>query len=60
MAIMREESIYVTVFLQSVRDPELTFFTDETWFHLSDYINAQNNRYWSSINLKTLFLSIPS
>jgi hypothetical protein len=43
-------------FLQAVYDgvldPELTFFTDEAWFHLSGYINAQNNRYWSSINPK--------
>jgi hypothetical protein len=28
-----------------VLDPKLTFFTDEAWFHLSGYINAQNNRY---------------
>jgi Asp-tRNA(Asn)/Glu-tRNA(Gln) amidotransferase B subunit len=38
-----------------VLDPKLTFFTDEAWFHLSGYINAQNNRYWSSINLKQMF-----
>jgi hypothetical protein len=46
-------------FLQAVHDgvldPKLTFFTDEAWFHLSGYINAQNNRYWSSINLKQTF-----
>jgi hypothetical protein len=32
-------------FLQAVHDgvldPKLTFFTDEAWFHLSGYINAQ-------------------
>jgi hypothetical protein len=43
-------------FLQAVHDgvldPKLTFFTNEAWFHLSEYINAQNNRYWSSINPK--------
>jgi hypothetical protein len=35
-----------------VLDPKLTFFIDEAWFHLSGYINAQNNRYWSSIHLR--------
>jgi hypothetical protein len=29
-------------------DPQLTFFSDEAWFHLQEYINTQNNRYWSS------------
>jgi hypothetical protein len=46
-------------FLQAVHggvlDPKLTFFTDEAWFHLSGYINAQNNRYWSSINPRQCF-----
>jgi hypothetical protein len=46
-------------FLQAVHDgvldPKLTFFTDEAWFHLSGYINAQNNRYWSSINPRRMF-----
>jgi hypothetical protein len=32
--------------------PELAFCTDEAWIHLSGYINAQNNQYWSSINPK--------
>jgi hypothetical protein len=32
--------------------PKFTFLTDETWFHLSVYINAQNNRYLSSIDLR--------
>jgi hypothetical protein len=31
-------------------DPKLTFFTDEAYVHLSWCINAENNRYWSSIN----------
>jgi transposase len=35
-------------FLQSVIDPQLTFFSDEAWFHLQGYINTQNNRYWNS------------
>jgi hypothetical protein len=46
-------------FLQAVHDgildPKLTCFTDEAWFHLSWYINAQINRYWSSINPKQTF-----
>jgi hypothetical protein len=29
---------------------DLTFFTDETWFHLSGYINKQNMRIWSAEN----------
>jgi hypothetical protein len=27
-------------------DRQLTFFSDETWFHLQGYINTQNNRNW--------------
>jgi hypothetical protein len=41
-------------FLQSVVegdiDPQLTFFSDEAWFHLQRYINMENNRYWRSQN----------
>jgi hypothetical protein len=41
-------------FQQSVYDgmvvPDLVFYTDEAWFHLSDYANSQNNRYWSAEN----------
>jgi hypothetical protein len=41
-------------FLQSVVEGEvdlqLTFFSDEAWFHLQKYINTQNNHYWSSQN----------
>jgi hypothetical protein len=41
-------------FLQSVFEGEiglhLTFFPDEAWFHLREYINMQNNHYWSSQN----------
>ncbi|RZC38174.1 hypothetical protein BDFB_015132, partial [Asbolus verrucosus] len=29
---------------------DLTFFTDEGWFHLSGYINKQNMRIWSAEN----------
>jgi hypothetical protein len=28
----------------------LTFFSDEAWFHLQGYINAQKNHYWSLQN----------
>ena len=31
-------------------DPNLLFFSDEAWFHLTGYINSQNNRYWSTDN----------
>jgi hypothetical protein len=31
-------------------DPQLTFFSNEEWFHLQGYINTQNNRYWSPQN----------
>jgi hypothetical protein len=43
------------VVLQAIHDggvdPKLTFFTVEAWFCLNGYINVQNNRYLSSINL---------
>jgi hypothetical protein len=29
---------------------DLTFFSDESWFHRSGYVNKQNMRIWSSIN----------
>jgi hypothetical protein len=29
---------------------DLTFFSDEAWFHLSGYVNSQNFRFWSSEN----------
>jgi hypothetical protein len=29
---------------------ERCIFTDEAWFHLSGYVNAQNTRYWSTEN----------
>lgn len=31
-------------------DPFLFFSTDEAWFHLSGYVNAQNTWHWSSEN----------
>jgi hypothetical protein len=46
---------YMTVF-----STKNTFFTDEPWCHPSGCINAQNSRYWSSINLKTHYLNAPS
>jgi hypothetical protein len=38
----------------SFLDPKLTFFIAKAWFHLSGHMNAHNNRYWSSINLKQI------
>ncbi|KAJ3663138.1 hypothetical protein Zmor_007447 [Zophobas morio] len=29
---------------------DLTFFTDEAWFHLSGYVNSQNYRTWATEN----------
>lgn len=29
---------------------DLTFFTDEAWFHLSGYVNSQNFRIWGAEN----------
>lgn len=29
---------------------DLTFFSENAWFALSGYVNAQNNRYWSQEN----------
>jgi hypothetical protein len=41
-------------FLQSVFkgeiDLQLTFFSDEPWFHLQGYLYTQNNRNWVSQN----------
>jgi hypothetical protein len=55
MAVMREH-IFVNRFLQAVYegvlDKKLTSFTNEACFHLSGRISAENNRYWSSINLR--------
>lgn len=29
---------------------DLTFYSDEAWFHLSGYVNSQNYRFWTSEN----------
>lgn len=34
----------------SVQVLDYVFYSDEAWFHLSGYVNSQNNRYWSSEN----------
>ncbi len=39
---------FVTEHGQSVFDT--VWYTDEAWFHLSGYVNSQNNRYWSGEN----------
>jgi hypothetical protein len=50
-AIMREDCIFVTDFCKQYMVvfmiKNLTFSTDEVWFHLS----AQNSMYWSNIGL---------
>jgi hypothetical protein len=28
----------------------LSFFNDESWFHLHGHVSSQNNQYWSSVN----------
>lgn len=33
---------------------DITFFTDEAWFHLSGHINSQNSRMWASNNPNVL------
>lgn len=32
---------------------DLTFYSDEAWFHLSGYVNNQNYRTWSTDNPHT-------
>jgi hypothetical protein len=32
------------------RCSDVTFYTDEAWFHLSSCVNSQNSRLWSSEN----------
>jgi hypothetical protein len=29
-------------------DPELSFYSEETWFTLSGCVNSQNSIYWST------------
>jgi hypothetical protein len=43
---------FLWVVHDDVTEPKLTFFADEAWFYLSGNTNAQNNIYWSSINLR--------
>jgi hypothetical protein len=28
------------------------FYSDKAWFAVSGYVNGQNNRYWSTENLR--------
>lgn len=37
-------------FGENVGNMETIFFSDEAWFHLSGYVNAQNYRIWSANN----------
>jgi hypothetical protein len=34
---------------------DYTWFSDEAWFHLSGYVNAQNTHLWGSENPRALF-----
>jgi hypothetical protein len=36
--------------LDNVDQQDISFFTDEAWFHLSGFINSQNYRTWSAHN----------
>jgi hypothetical protein len=47
---MLEAKAFGSVVEEEEIDPQLTFFSDEAWFHLQRYINTENNRYWSSQN----------
>jgi hypothetical protein len=37
-------------FIENDEILDITFFTDEAWFHLSGYINSQNTRVWALEN----------
>jgi len=44
--------LWITDFLtQSPGILDVTFFTDEAWFHLSGYVNSQFTRIWAAENL---------
>jgi hypothetical protein len=50
----RTDVVYCELFLNMVVGGFVGTFlfcsTDEAWFHPSEYVNAQNTRYWSSEN----------
>jgi hypothetical protein len=35
-------------------DPDIIFYTEKAWFHLSCHVNSQNSRCWSAENLHTI------
>jgi hypothetical protein len=48
---------YCNFFQQKINNEDvldLSFFTDKSWFHLSGYVNKQNYRTWSAVNLPNL------
>jgi hypothetical protein len=48
---------YCRIFPQNLNNNDvlgLSFFTDESWFHLSGYVNKQNYRTWSVVNPRNL------
>jgi hypothetical protein len=59
MTIAGEECIFVIGFcgqcVTASLAQSLKLFADEDWFHLSGYITAQNNTYWSIVNLRQTF-----
>src|SRR5699024_11571821 len=49
----RRRMEYCNWFLNNLDDNrllDLSFFSDEAWFHLSGYVNSQNYRIWSTEN----------
>jgi hypothetical protein len=52
---------YCNFFQQNLNNDDvldLSFFTDESWFNLSSYVNKQNYRPWSAVNPRN-FLEVP-
>lgn len=43
---------YCTWFNENLNDDllDISFFSDEAWFHLSGYVNSQNYRIWNAEN----------
>jgi hypothetical protein len=44
-----------TLHLRGIDILDKVFFGDEAWFHLSGYVNSQNNRIWSAENTPTFY-----
>jgi hypothetical protein len=48
MHVLQPRSWFLQSVVEGEIDRQLTFFSDEAWFHLQGYIKTQNNRDWSS------------